>query len=66
MSHHQDAEKSRDIKMANRSFENVVPFKYLGMTTNQNLVHEEIKSRFNLGIGSLPYCPKHFSLLSAA
>jgi hypothetical protein len=30
--------------MANRSFENMSQFKYLGMAaTNQNLIHEEIK-----------------------
>jgi hypothetical protein len=38
------------IKIANRSFENVSQFKYLGMTvTNQNLIQEEIKSRLNSG-----------------
>jgi hypothetical protein len=35
-------------KMANRSFENVAQFKYLGITvTNQNLIKEEIKRRLN-------------------
>jgi hypothetical protein len=33
-----------EIKIGNRSFENVSQFKYLGMTvTNQNLIEEEIK-----------------------
>jgi hypothetical protein len=40
-----------DIKMANRSFENVSQFEHLGMTvTNQNLIQEEIKRRQNFGI----------------
>jgi hypothetical protein len=38
------------MKVANRSFENMAQFIYLGMTvTNQNLTEEEIKRRLNLG-----------------
>jgi hypothetical protein len=38
------------IRIANESFENVAKFKYFGMTlTDQNDVHEEIKSRLNSG-----------------
>jgi hypothetical protein len=44
----QDVGQNRDIKIANRSFENVSQFKYLGTTvTNQNLIQEEIKRRLN-------------------
>jgi hypothetical protein len=42
--------QNRDIKIANRSFENVSQLKYLGRTvTNQNLIQEEIKRRLNSG-----------------
>jgi hypothetical protein len=35
---------------ANRSSDNLAQFKYLGTTvTNENLIQEEIKSRFNAG-----------------
>jgi hypothetical protein len=38
------------MKIANTSFENETMFKYLGMTvTYHNFIHEEIKSRLNLG-----------------
>jgi hypothetical protein len=46
LSHHQNVGQNQDIKIANRSFENVSWFKYLGTTvTNQNLILGEIKSR---------------------
>jgi hypothetical protein len=39
LSRHQNAWQNRDIKLANRSFENMIQFKYLGTTvTNQNLI----------------------------
>jgi hypothetical protein len=48
---HQNVGQNRDIKIANRSFENVSQFKYLWTTvTNQNLVQKEIKRRLNSGI----------------
>jgi hypothetical protein len=38
------------MKIANRSFQNVSQFKYLGTTvTLQNLIQEEIKRRLNSG-----------------
>jgi hypothetical protein len=45
MSHHQNAGQNHEIKIAD-----VAQFKYLGTTiTNQNLIHEEIKRRLNIG-----------------
>jgi hypothetical protein len=50
VSHYQNADQNLAIKLANRSFENVSQFKYLGMAeTNQGLVQEEIKRRPNSG-----------------
>jgi hypothetical protein len=50
MSRHRNAGQNRNINTANRSFENVTQFKYLGTTvTNQNLILEEIKRRLNSG-----------------
>jgi hypothetical protein len=50
MSHHQTAGQSDCIRVANKSFENVAKFKYLGATlTDRNCIHEEIRSRLNSG-----------------
>jgi hypothetical protein len=47
-SRHRNARKNYNIKIGNRSFENVSQFKYLGRTlTNQNFLQEEIKKRLN-------------------
>jgi hypothetical protein len=44
LSRHRNVGQNRDIKIENKSFENVSQFKYLGTTvTNQNLIREEIK-----------------------
>jgi hypothetical protein len=48
MSRSQKVGQKHSIKIANRSFEGVAKFKYLGTTlTDQNCMHEEIKSRLN-------------------
>jgi hypothetical protein len=50
LSRHQIVGKNRDIKIANKSFENVSQLKYLGTTvTNQNLIQEEVKRRLVSG-----------------
>jgi hypothetical protein len=50
LSRHQNVGQNRDIKIANRSFENVSQFKNLETTvTNQNLIQEEVKRRLNSG-----------------
>jgi hypothetical protein len=49
MSHHLISGQNQNIGIANESFENVAKFKHLGtMLTNQNGIHDEIKSRLNL------------------
>jgi hypothetical protein len=46
----QKAGQRQSIKIGKRSFESVAKFKYLGTTlTDQNCIHEEIKSRLNSG-----------------
>jgi hypothetical protein len=50
MSCHLNSGQNQNISIANESFENVAKFKYLGMMlTNQNDIHDEIKSRLNSG-----------------
>jgi hypothetical protein len=45
-----DVGQIRDITIVNRSFENVLQFRYLRTTvTNQNFIQEEIKRRLNSG-----------------
>ena len=50
MSGDQNAGRSHNMRIDNRSFERVEDFKYLGTTlTNQNYIQEEIKSRLKSG-----------------
>jgi hypothetical protein len=50
MSRSQRIGQKHSIKTANRSFEDVAKFKYLGTAlTNKSCLHEEIKSRLNWG-----------------
>jgi hypothetical protein len=50
MSHSQKIGQKHRIKTANRSFEDVTKFKYLGTTlTDQNCMHEVFKSRLIWG-----------------
>jgi hypothetical protein len=50
MSRHPNSGQNQNVRTANESFENVAKFNYLGMSlTNQNGIHDEIKSRLNSG-----------------
>jgi hypothetical protein len=50
MSCHPNSERNQNIRITNESFENVAKFEYLWKTlTNQNGIHDEIKSRLNSG-----------------
>jgi hypothetical protein len=45
-----ECEENHNVKTADRYFENLAQFKFLGMTvTNQNLIHEVVKSMLNSG-----------------
>jgi hypothetical protein len=50
MSRDHNAGENGNVRISNKSFETVKQFKYFGTTlTNQNSVHEEIKSRLKSG-----------------
>jgi hypothetical protein len=47
LSLHQNAWQTCSIKIANKSFENSVKYKYMEATaTNQNCIQEEVQSKF--------------------
>jgi hypothetical protein len=49
-SRHPNSGQNQNIRIASESFEKVSKFKYLGTTlTNQNEIHDEIKSGLNSG-----------------
>jgi hypothetical protein len=50
MSRYPNTGQNQNVRIANELFEKVAKFKYLGtMLTNQNDIHDEIKSRLNSG-----------------
>jgi hypothetical protein len=50
VSRHPNSGQNQNIRIANESFENVAKCKYLGTTlTDQNDIHDEIKSGLNSG-----------------
>jgi hypothetical protein len=50
MSRYPNSGQNQNIRIVNESFQNVAKFKYLGTTlTNQNDIHDEIKTRVNSG-----------------
>jgi hypothetical protein len=51
MYHHQNAGQNQNMMTANKTFENVEKFRYLGMTvTNQNDTPKEINNRLKMGL----------------
>jgi hypothetical protein len=62
MSRHPKSGQNRNIRTNNESFENVA--RYLGTAlTNQNDIHDEIKSRLNSGNACYHSVPSHIKNL---
>jgi hypothetical protein len=50
LSYHQNAGQDHNVKIANKLFENVEKFDYLGMTVTKHIyIHDEIKTKLHLG-----------------
>jgi hypothetical protein len=61
LSRHQNAGQNHDVKVGNRSFENVAHLKHLGTTvTYQNLIQEESNRRLNSGNSWYIHSPELF------
>jgi hypothetical protein len=67
LSRHQKAGQNHDIKIGNRSFENVARFTYLGTTvTNHILIQEEVKKENEFQQCFFPLSPEPSAFSSAA
>jgi hypothetical protein len=61
MSYHLNSGQNQNIRIANESFKNVAEFKHLEMTlTNQNDIHDKIRSRRKYRECLLLFSPKSF------